>query len=101
MIKHTHEVELGNDFTKDDMGLVDRYPEVPHECDDPKCPGNINRRIIENGENAIGLLKKIQEIMPCPECHYDLARGQKHTENCELKSILDEAEKIERGERGE
>ena len=21
--------------------------EAPHECDDPKCPGNINRQIIE------------------------------------------------------
>lgn len=39
--------------------------EYPHECDDPKCPGNVNRKIIEMFP---GLIADIEYLSSCL-CH--------------------------------
>lgn len=36
---------------KFDQPLVDRWREVPHDCDDPECPGNVNRQRLEAFED--------------------------------------------------
>lgn len=38
---------------------------VPHECDDPKCPGNVNRQIIEMYPELVDRLRDLCFVMPC------------------------------------
>ena len=45
--------------------LRDCALEVPHECDDPKCPGNINRQKLEMFDemyDAMGWMRKAMQI---------------------------------------
>ena len=52
MIKHTPgpwntSPYVANDCTMANAELIALAPTAPHECDDPKCPGNINRKRLE------------------------------------------------------
>ena len=38
--------------------LRERYKEVPHYCDDPKCPGNINRQKLEIFQELVKIMDK-------------------------------------------
>ena len=63
--------------------MESRIDEVPHECDDPRCPGNINRIKLELYEITIKVLEEIS-------CLYDL----KYL----LAPIIEKAKSIENGE---
>lgn len=41
--------------------LIAAAPEAPHECDDPKCPGNINRQKLELYDEMVKALQEIYE----------------------------------------
>lgn len=42
LIKHAKKGAAS--LSKDDLALSWRYKEVPHDCDDPHCPGSDNQR---------------------------------------------------------
>jgi hypothetical protein len=44
---------------EDDATLVSIAKTAPHECDDPKCPGNINRQIIEMFPKLMTMIENI------------------------------------------
>ena len=48
--------------------LIELAPTAPHECDDPKCSGNVNRRKLELfGEMFRALLKIKQRMYSDPD----------------------------------
>lgn len=47
----------------DKYRLSNRYMEVPHECDDPKCPGNINRQKLEMFDEMLSTLRETRKAM--------------------------------------
>lgn len=42
-----------------DAELIALAPTAPHECDDPKCPGNINRRKLELYPEMMAIINDI------------------------------------------
>lgn len=43
----------------DNLVLIALAPTAPHECDDPKCPGNVNRLKLKAFEELKAALKKV------------------------------------------
>lgn len=46
-----------------DAVLLAHIAEVPHECDDPKCPGNINRQKLEMFDEMLSALRETRNAM--------------------------------------
>ena len=46
-----------------DALLLEHIAEVPHECDDPKCPGNINRQKLEMFDEMLSALRETRNAM--------------------------------------
>lgn len=44
---------------EDDDVLRGRFKQVPHDCGNPKCPGNINRRKLEAWDMLMGTLDRL------------------------------------------
>lgn len=49
----------GQPNEKDDATLLARVLEIPHECDDPLCPGNINRQKMNLFNAMLAILERI------------------------------------------
>lgn len=68
-----------------DIELLSRIAEVPHECDDPECPGNINRQKLAMFDEMIIRLKICEEILR-DEMYYQSANN--------VQEIIERAEAI-------
>ena len=97
MIKHTipdpDDPNHGMTINRDDLReLKSRYLEVPHECDNPECPGNKTRRKLANHDWLVAEMEK-------PENKYDEVNYRRIFKL--LYIFLTEAEKIEEADNGE
>jgi len=51
--------------------LIPRSHEVPHKCDDPNCPGNVNRRKLATFDKLLEACKAAQGLVEiCEEIGY-------------------------------
>ena len=46
-----------------DRELLGMIASAPHECDDPKCPGNINRQKLEMFDEMLSALRETRKAM--------------------------------------
>ena len=49
--------------SQENARLIAAAPIAPHECDDPKCPGNVNRRKLEAFDEMLEALMRARDTM--------------------------------------
>lgn len=69
--------------------LITIAPSTPHECDDPRCPGNINRQKLEMFDELIGRL-----TVYCYSCAY-VKNGCNQQETCITNSLIERARALQ------
>ena len=61
---------VGSRGAEANAALIALAPAAPHDCEDPKCPGNINRRKLEAFEELRQLIATAGKVYPhFPDCH--------------------------------
>lgn len=76
------------DACEGNMQLIQNAHTAPHECDDPKCPGNVNRLKLEAFPD---LLEACKAVAIDIDCHGIIDDG-----NLSAKKIVDAIAKFER-----
>jgi hypothetical protein len=51
-----------------DARLIELAPTAPHECSDPDCPGNVNRRKLLAFDGLLALAQKIADRGHSADC---------------------------------
>ena len=85
-----------NDF---DKKLMNNYGAVPHHCNDPKCPGNINRQKLELFDDMVKLLGSYTKYY-CIDCS-DRAECNERQSKCAEFTALHGIISHARGLQGE
>lgn len=91
-IDYSHRDKQNHDTARANAELIALAPTAPHECDDLKCPGNINRRKLELWDEMKSVLMLYRRD------HEEFAPGTIGNVNWRVANeIITKAEAIERG----
>ena len=72
--------------------LMDRWIEVPHDCGDPVCPGDRNRRLLEAGERLAKACRMTRVPLECAIGDYAATNdGRASTAQAEALAAIDAA----------
>lgn len=100
-LQHHEEVDPGDecrstislDFTQEDVSqwesdLASRYLEVPHECSDGECPGNVNRLLLVAPETIVDrVAEEYKRLLAEKTASIKLLQEQMRNRNLQVRTL--------------